>query len=60
MIHYKVLAVGRSDPVEALGYVARKLRPTDAVCLGIYTRYKPDMLREDVQLLEQGLAQSSA
>ncbi len=60
VIHYKVLAAGRSDPVEALAYVARKLRPNDAVCIGIYTRYKPDMLREDVELLEQGLAQPSA
>jgi hypothetical protein len=51
VIHYKVLAAGRSDPAEALAYVAQKLRPTDAVCVGIYTRYKPDMLREDLELL---------
>lgn len=60
VIHYKVLAAGRSNPVEALAYVARKLRATDAVCVGIYTRHKPDMLREDVELLERGLVQASA
>lgn len=54
-IHYKVMAAGRNQPAEALSYVARHLRPTDAVCVGVYTRQKPDMLREDVHLLEQAL-----
>ncbi len=54
-IHYKVMAAGRNNPAEALGFVARHLRPTDAVCVGIYSKGKPDMLREDVRLLEQSL-----
>jgi len=55
-IHYKVLAAGRNDPAEAFKYVARKMRPVDAVCVGIYTADKPDMLAEDVELLERALA----
>jgi hypothetical protein len=54
-IHYKVMAAGRNKPANAFAYVARHLRATDAVCVGIYTSRKPDMLREDVALLEQGL-----
>jgi hypothetical protein len=54
-IHYKVMAAGRNTPAEAFAYVARHLRPTDAVCVGIFTKNKPDMLREDVELLKQGL-----
>ncbi|MGC9348676.1 MAG: hypothetical protein ACP5JG_11100 [Anaerolineae bacterium] len=54
-IHYKVFAAGRTDPKEAFDFVARHLRPQDAVCIGVYTKDKPDMLAEDVQLLEQAL-----
>ena len=52
VIHYKVLAAGRNDPAEALAYAAKKMRPCDAVCVGVYNEGKPDMLREDVGLLE--------
>jgi len=55
-IHYKVMAAGRNDPVEAFRCVARCMRPGDAVCVGVYTKVKPDMLKEDVELLEQSLA----
>lgn len=60
VIHYKVMAAGRNDPGEALTYVARSMRPGDAVCVGIYTKDKPDMLTEDVELLESGLASRAA
>ena len=52
-IHYKVLAAGRNDPVEAFAYVARSLRPGDAVCVGVYTRHVSQMLAEDIRLLEK-------
>ncbi len=55
VIHYKVLAAGRTDPHEAFAHVARALRPQDAVCVGVYTKDKPDMLAEDMRLLEQCL-----
>jgi hypothetical protein len=56
VIHYKVLAAGRNDPAEAFAYVATHLRPHDAVCVGVCTAGQPDMLREDVNLLEAALA----
>ena len=56
VIHYKVLAAGRNDPAEAFAFVARHMRPQDAVCVGIYDEDNPDMLREDIELLETGLA----
>ncbi len=54
-IHYKVFAAGRNDPKEAFEYVAKYLRPQDAVCIGIYTKEMPNMLEEDLKLLEQAL-----
>lgn len=54
-IHYKVLAAGRHDPREAFEYVADAYRPGDAVCVGIYNKDKPDMLKENVELLEAAL-----
>ena len=60
VIHYKVMAAGRNDPVEAFTCVARAMREGDAVCVGVYTEDKPDMLAEDVRLLEASLAQTRA
>jgi hypothetical protein len=56
VIHYKVLAAGRNDPQQAFDFVAQHLRPQDAVCLGVYTKDKLDMLAEDLTLLEQACA----
>ena len=55
VIHYKILAGGRNDPKEAFRYTASKMRPGDAVCVGMYPKDKPDMLAEDIRLLEEGL-----
>jgi hypothetical protein len=54
-IHYKVLAAGRNDPAEAFGYVARHLRASDAVCVGVYTQNAPQMLADDVRLLSEAM-----
>ena len=54
-IHYKILAAGRTPPVEAFAYAARHMRPSDAVCVGIYTKDNPDMLAESVRLLLDSL-----
>lgn len=56
VIHYKVLAAGRNDPAEAFKLVARTMRADDAVCVGFYTEGKPDIIREDVTLLQESLA----
>jgi hypothetical protein len=60
VIHYKILAAGRNDPRQAFAYAARHMRAGDAVCVGVYTAEKPDMLREDVALLDEGLAAARA
>lgn len=54
-IHYKVLAAGRHNPKEAFEYVADVYRPGDAVCVGIFTKDNPNMIREDIHLLETAL-----
>lgn len=54
-IHYKVLAAGRNDPKAAFEYVANAYRPGDAVCVGIYTQDNPNMIQEDINLLEAAL-----
>ncbi len=54
-IHYKVLAAGRTPPGEAFDFVARHLRPQDAVCVGVWSQDHPDMLDEDVRLLTASL-----
>lgn len=56
-IHYKVMAAGRNDPKEALTFVARHLRAQDAVCVGVFTKDNPEMLEENVRLLEKSLRQ---
>jgi len=55
-IHYKVLAAGRNDPADAFRFVARHLRPNDAVCVGVCTEHNPRMLAADVALFTQALA----
>jgi len=54
-IHYKVMAAGRNNPEEAISFVAKHLRPQDAVCIGVYPKDRPDMLRENVALLQKHL-----
>jgi hypothetical protein len=60
VIHYKVLAAGRSDPARALAFAASRMRGSDAVCVGVYTKDCPGMLAEDVALLEKSLRAESA
>ena len=55
-IHYKVLAAGRLDPTEALHFVARHLRPNDAVCVGICLKDNPQSMQENLRALEEGIA----
>ncbi len=55
VIHYKIMAAGRNDPKEAFAFAAAHLRENDAVCVGIYQKDKPEILKEDVRLLEESL-----
>ncbi|MFC1558677.1 hypothetical protein ACFL40_04915 [candidate division KSB1 bacterium] len=56
VIHYKILASGRHEPADAFSYAAKIMRATDAVCVGVYTKDKPDMIKEDIQLLLEAVA----
>jgi len=54
-IHYKILGSGRNEPKQAFEYAASKMRPGDAVLVGIYPKDHPDQLAEDVRLFEEAL-----
>ncbi|MGD9497734.1 MAG: hypothetical protein AB7Y46_15640 [Armatimonadota bacterium] len=49
-VAYKILAAGRNEPQEAFAFAFANIKPTDAVCVGLYTEDHPDQLREDVAL----------
>jgi len=55
VIHYKILAAGRNNPAAAFAFAASKMRPNDAVCVGVYPRDNPNMLRSNVEMLESCL-----
>ncbi len=55
-IHYKIMAAGRNDPQAAFAYAARAMRPSDAVCVGIYPKHRPSELAQDISLLKEALA----
>jgi len=59
-IHYKVLAAGRTPAPEAFRFAAQHMRPGDALCAGVFTKDKPEMIREDVDLLLAALGNASA
>ncbi len=48
VVAYKLLAAGRNEPQPAIEYALERLRPTDGICVGIYTRHRPNELQEDV------------
>lgn len=55
-IHYKVMAAGRNDPVEALDVATRAMRVEDMICVGIFGRDHPQMLAQDIELLDQAFS----
>ncbi|MCL4215842.1 MAG: hypothetical protein KJ052_02380 [Candidatus Hydrogenedentes bacterium] len=57
-IHYKVLAAGRNDPAEAFAYVATKMRPLDACCVGMFLKDDPDMIQKDIDFFEGALGEA--
>jgi hypothetical protein len=60
VVHYKIMAAGRNDPRAAFAFAASKMRANDAVCVGIYQKDNPGMLREDTRLLEESLLAQAA
>ena len=45
------MAAGRNDPQAAFAFAASKMRPDDAVCVGIYDEKQSEILKQDVDLL---------
>lgn len=50
VVGFKILAAGRIPAKEGFAYAFRHLARKDGVCVGIYPKAKPDMLREDATL----------
>jgi len=57
---YKVLAAGRKHPRESLPEVARYLKPTDGVLMGMWPRDNPHMVRENAELVAELLGPETA
>ena len=52
-IGYKIMAAGRNDPDEAFSYALSRMKPSDAICVGIYTEHHPSQVRDCVALLQR-------
>jgi hypothetical protein len=53
VVHYKVFAGGNKPVVPAFKYLGGVVRPGDVVLVGFFTKDKPDMIEEDVALLDK-------
>ena len=47
---FKVMAAGRNDPMDALRFAFRNIKPTDAVVVGVYTKNDPDQVFENASI----------
>lgn len=59
-VHYKVLAAGRTPVEEAFAYVARVLRPSDAVLVGFHLGDDEHMIAKTVAAFERIVPGASA
>ena len=50
---FKIMAAGRNNPHEAFQYTYQNIKPTDAVVVGIFTKYQPNQVQEDVELAKK-------
>lgn len=49
-IAYKIMAAGRNEPEAAFEFAFANIKPTDPVCVGVYTEHHPDQVRANVAL----------
>jgi len=47
---FKIMAAGRNNPEEAFKYTYENIKPTDSVVIGVFTKYHPDQVKENVNL----------
>lgn len=50
---FKIMAGGRNDPNEAFEYAYKNIKPKDAVVIGIFTKYNPNQVKDDVELAKK-------
>ena len=58
IIAIKVLAAGRNEPHEALQLALENIKPTDAMAVGMYTRFQPDQIRQNTRTVAKLLSES--
>lgn len=49
-VAYKIMAAGRNEPEAAFRFAFEHIKPTDPICVGLYTEDHPDQVAEDVAL----------
>ena len=49
-IAFKIMAAGRNEPVSAFRFAFENIKPSDPVCVGIYTEDQPHQVAENVAL----------
>ena len=59
VVHYKILAAGRTPPDEAFRFAGRHMRPHDVCCVGVHLGDNPDMIAEDIDLFNRHCAGGS-
>ena len=59
VIHYKIMAAGRNDPQQAFAFTASHMKANDAVCVGVYTKDKRNILEENIRLLKKNIQKST-
>lgn len=53
VVHYKVLAAGNKPFQSAFERLGQTMRPRDVVCLGMFLKDDPEMIRRNVALFER-------
>lgn len=53
VVHFKVFAGGNKPIIPAFELLGRAMRKNDVVCVGMFTKDDPDMIRKNVALFEK-------
>ena len=53
VVHYKIFAGGNKSVQEAFETLSYSLRENDVVCIGIYPKDDPNMLKKDIELFNR-------
>lgn len=53
VVHYKIFAGGNKPVIPAFELLGRVMRKSDIVCVGMFTKEDPDMVKKNVALFEK-------